>query len=195
MKLVTAEKRALGPLLAGLLLAGCRLTATDVEPALPAGRVDSSPTLVYRADGLPVVANNSVNLGTILVAFLGGRDAVRAEVGYDSTLSIFASDVRNLPANYRFHNLTVTVPHFHGVGTYQLQPAPNSYDNTYFQVATYDSLGYASYHAEQYLAASPANQLVITAWDSTSRVLQGTFRLQVSGGTELSDGRFDLDLE
>lgn len=197
MKLIDKVKWAAGPVLAGLALAGCRLAATDVEPALPAGRVNASPTLAYRANGLPVVANNSVNIGSILIAVFGGRDAVRAELGHDSTLSVFASDVRNLPASYSFHNLWLTVPRFHGVGTYPLQPATGSYGNTYYQVATYDSLSQAAYHAEQYLAASPTNRIVITSWDSTSRVLQGTFQLRVGpqGSTELNDGRFDVNVE
>ena len=188
--------------LAAWWLSGCRLTSTEVEPALPPGQVNDSATLVYRVNGIPIVANNSVDIGTILVAFLGGSQSVAARLTADSTLSVQGSDVNNQPDRYPTHNLSLEIANFRGAATYPVGAAgPYGYYGTVFQVVTYDSVGHPFDHAEQYPVAGTPNQVVITGWQPATRHLQGTFVLHVAGPnnaqkpTEISEGHFDVLVE
>ncbi|MFC7669128.1 hypothetical protein ACFQT0_18560 [Hymenobacter humi] len=56
---------------------GCSLTSREVEPDLPTERISGGNTLVYRADGLPVVAHNDSSFGTIIGSIFGGKGPVR----------------------------------------------------------------------------------------------------------------------
>lgn len=199
MKTLIITWTATGLLLAVLFLSGCKLTSAEVEPALPPGPVNGSATLVYRVNGTPVVANNSVNIGTILVAFLGGSRSVAAKLTADSILFIQGSDINNQPDRYPSHNLSLAVAKFRGPATYPAGTAGRyaSYQ-TLYQVVTYDSAGHPLDHAKQYPTADTLNQVIITEWQPASRHLQGTFVLHVAGPnnpqkpTEISEGHFDV---
>ncbi|MGI4833660.1 MAG: hypothetical protein ACRYFK_09390 [Janthinobacterium lividum] len=187
-------------LLAALgLLAGCRLTSTEVEPALPVGPVSSSATLVYRANGVPIVANNALNLGTFLIAIFGDPRAVVAKFPTGGNLLLRGSDVHNQPVGYLTHSLTLELPAFHGAGAYSLLPAsPQAYPTSYYYLTTYDGAGHPLDHAEQYPAASAPAQVIVTDWNPVSRHLAGTFALDVAGPnnpqipSHLTEGSFDL---
>lgn len=203
MKSIAAKLRWPHLLLASLpLVAGCKLTTTEVEPALPAVPVNSSATLVYRANGQPVVANNSTNIGTFIAVFFGDPRAVSAKLSAGNNLRLFASDVQNQPAGYLTHSLMLELSGFHGLGTYSLLPAtPTAYPATYYQLTTYDNAGHPVDHAEQYPVASAPAQVVVTAWDATTRHLAGTFEVSVAGPnnlqrpTRLTEGTFDLTVD
>lgn len=185
-----------------LLLAGCRLTTTDVEPALPTGRLNANSTLVYRADGAPVVANNAPGLGTLLGALFGVGLPVTAKLAADSTLSIRAIDSGNQPQGYPQHDLRLQVARFRGAGTYALVAAGSystygsSYEEYYYDAGSANLVALGL----NYLVVGAPNQLVVTAWDPTLRILQGTFRLRVASlanpqsPVELTEGSFDMDV-
>ena len=196
-KLLSAWRPARLLLVGPLLLLGCKLTTTDVEPALPAVPVNDSATLVYRANGLPVVANNSVNIGTIFLAFLGDSRAVKAKwPGQGSSLSLVGSDVHNQPGGYLTHSLNMELVAFHGAGTYPLLPTMAAYPGTYYQLTTYNPTGNPLDHAEQYPVATAPAQVVITDWNPGTRQLTGTFTLDVAGRnnpqapTHITEGGF-----
>lgn len=108
-------------------LMGCSLTSANVEPALPTGRINDSDTVVYRADGQPVVANKVVDLIAILLSFLGDPRAVVGKLLTDSTLTIRATNTPASGANdVRTRRLLLVIPKFRGVGTYILPPASGS---------------------------------------------------------------------
>lgn len=185
------------------LLPGCKLTSTDVEPELPAGQVNNSSTLVYRANGVPIVANNSVNIGTFIVAIFADPRAVAAKLSADSTLTLRSVDANNQPTGYATHALLLEVKKFYGAGTYAINAAsgPYGYTATYYQVTTYTSEGNPIDHATQYPVASRPGQLVITKWEPGTRHIQGTFALPVAGRnnvqnpTEITEGRFDVEID
>lgn len=180
------------------LLAGCSLTSKQVEPALPAGRVNSSPTVVYLANGSPVVANNALNVGTFFGALFGAKQPVLATLTADSTLSIRAIDSRNQPAGYAQHDLTLQVSKFRGPGTYAL--ASSYYSGTMYQEYAPTPTGLVG-QSTQYPITGAVNQLVVTAWNPTSHLLQGTFGLlAVAPGnallaTSITAGSFDVDVD
>ena len=181
------------------LLAGCSLTSKQVEPALPAGRVNSSPTVVYLANGSPVVANNAINVGTFIGALFGAKQPVLATLTADSTLSIRAIDSRNQPIDYTQHDLTLQVSKFRGPGTYALQ-VTRYYSGTMYQEYTPTPTGLVA-QGTQYPITGAVNQLVITAWNPTLHILQGTFELlaiapgNASLTTSITAGRFDVDVD
>lgn len=187
--------------LSGLLplLAGCSLTSKQVEPALPAGRLNSSPTVVYLANGSPVVANNALNVGTFIGALFGAKQPVLATLTADSTLNIRAIDSRNQPAGYAQHDLTLQVSKFRGPGTYALQVS-GYYGGTVYQEYTPTLTGLVVQDT-QYPITGAVNQLVITAWNPTLHLLQGTFELlAVAPGnalltTNITAGSFDVDVD
>lgn len=69
MRLLLKASSALAGLLT-LLLASCSLTKTDVEPEVPSGQLNADNTLVYYANGQPVVAHNYGNLGTVFLSLV-----------------------------------------------------------------------------------------------------------------------------
>ncbi|NML68084.1 hypothetical protein HHL22_23035 [Hymenobacter sp. RP-2-7] len=185
--------------LALLALAGCRLTSTEVEPALPTGRFNSSSTVVYRANGSPVVANNSADIGTFIVALFGAKLPVTATLAGDSTLTIRAIDSRNQPDGYPQHDLTLQVSKFRGSGTYALQVG-RYYSGTMYQEYAATPTGLVA-QAPQSPIAGAVNQLTITAWDPAQRTLQGTFELLAVAPsnaqltTAITAGSLDVDVE
>ncbi|QKG55546.1 hypothetical protein GKZ68_02170 [Hymenobacter sp. BRD128] len=200
MKLIATCLRCAQLLTTTLLLSGCQLTSSEVEPALPAVPVAGSASLVYRANGLPVVANNSVNIGTIITAFFADPRAVKAKWSGSGSLLLSASDVLNQPDGYLTHTLVLELNSFHGLGTYVLA-ATTAYPASYYQLTTYDTNGHPLDHAEQYPVASAPSRVVITTWDATTRHLTGTFEASVAGPntilspTRLTEGAFDLQVD
>lgn len=182
-----------------LALAGCRLTSTEVEPALPTGRFNNSSTVVYRANGSPVVANNSADIGTFIVALFGAKLPVTATLTADSTLTIRAIDSRNQPEGYPQHDLTLQISKFRGPGTYALQVG-RYYSGSMYQEYAPTPTGLVARNA-QYPIAGAVNQLVITAWNPTLRTLQGTFELLAVATsnaqlqTAITAGSLDVDVE
>lgn len=183
------------------LLASCSLTSANVEPALPAGRLNDSSTLVYRANGQPVVTNNSANLFTVLVAFLGDPRAVTGKLAPDSTLTLRSIDSQ--PSGSFTHLLKLGVPKFKGVGTYLLTvPGANSYAQTTFQLLdTSSPTGPPTYYPEQLVVTGAPASVEVTSWNATTRHLQGIFTLTVAapGATQavttITEGRFDVDVD
>lgn len=181
------------------MLLGCKLTSTEVEPALPDAPINGSATMVYRANGLPIVANSSVDFVTLIVSFLGDTRAVRAKWPAGGNLQLFGSDIHNQPNGYLTHSLVLQLASFHGTGTYSLLPASStSYATSYYQITTYSNDGSPVDHAEQYPVASAPAQAVVTDWNPMTRHLAGTFLLDVAGPnnplkpTHLTEGSFDL---
>jgi len=192
--------------LSGLwLLTGCSLTSENVEPALPSGRVNDSNTLVYRADGKPVVTNTSTDIFTIIVAAFGDPRAVVAKLSANNILTVSS---RYTPPNGVGSNtsrgLELNIQNFTGPGTYPLLgPATGGY----LTFASYQEY-YPSGNGPTYtygplygvLPGAPA-QVTVTAWDSATRQLKGTFELTVAArptGTSLlalTEGRFDLTVD
>jgi hypothetical protein len=167
--------------LAWLLLCApaCTLTGTDVEPPLPLEPVSGQPTVAYQLDGLPVVANNSFDLGTIFVSFFAGNREypVEAELLADSTLVLSAIDSQRDQSggDDRLqkvqHGLQVQVPRFRGVGSYaqlavqfaeRTRPAPDQ-----------------PWREGRTLTAAPgaAQRFTVTEWKPAERQLRGTFEL------------------
>lgn len=182
-----------------LALAGCRLTSAEVEPALPTGRLNNSPTVVYLAAGRPIVANNSVNIGTFIGVLFGARLPVTATLAADSTLRLRAIDSSNQPTGYDQHDLVLQISKFQGAGTYALQVG-RYYGGTTYQVYSAAD-GNPVAQLPQYPIAGATNQLVITAWNPTLRTLQGTFELLAVApanaqlSTAITAGRFDVDVD
>ncbi|GAB3637423.1 hypothetical protein GCM10027422_30130 [Hymenobacter arcticus] len=173
-------------------LAGCTLTQELVEPALPQGRLNESSTAVFRANGEPVVANNSTNIGTILVGFLGDPRPVTGKLDRDSTLVVFARDQNAGPAS---HRLTLALPKFKGPGTYKLSAAwPSQYAelaNAQNAAGGYDELTF------RVLSSEPA-EFIVTSWAPATRRLVGTFRLTVANGVQriaITEGAADIDVD
>ncbi|QKG51647.1 DUF6252 family protein [Hymenobacter sp. BRD67] len=177
-----------------LLLTGCSLTSKEIEPALPVGRIDNSDTLVYYANGLPVVANNHTDLGTVIGGIFSGSShsrPVEGELNADNSCDIYGADEPSDRATgAKAHELTLHFLNFKGVGTYQLNTAFSSYQE---YILPYLSNQFISYSLD---IAAPG-EVTITAWDSTNRHLQGTFQVLAiadSGKQQvaLTAGSFDL---
>lgn len=181
--------------LLALGLGSCSLTTKHVEPALPTGQVNGANTLVYRADGVPVVAHNYTTLFGVLLAIFGDGRAVTGKLyTYDSTLVVRAADVQNTPPDGgRNHLLELALPRFRGVGAY----APLAATTTYRELpAPYDAQ--VPSPAWPLAPAVPA-QVLVTHWDPATRQLQGTFSLAVAAPgaapVALTEGSFDLTVD
>ncbi len=187
------------------LLTGCSLTSENVEPALPSGRVNESSTLVYRADGKPVVSNNSTDIITIIVAAFGDSRAVVAKLLANNTLAIRTT---NTPpsgvGSTTSRRLELNLQNFTGPGVYPLLgPAAAGY-STFASYQEYypsgNGTGYTFGPAYGVLPGASA-QVTVTSWNSATRQLQGTFELTVAArpaGTPrfvLTEGKFDLTVD
>ena len=186
-------------LLASAALAGCTLTADDVEPALPQVPFNGENTVVYHYNGRPVVAHNYSDVASALIlTFLGpfvSGEPVQARLGADSTLVIGCVDNQNVVRpGYHQHALLWQITRFGGTGRYQTTAV-----GTNFRVLTRDSadlqwLGGAS----QPLVPGPA-QVIVTQWNPTTRQISGTFALRFDAtgnapAANLTEGAFDLKI-
>ena len=184
------------PIMSSLLLSllvGCTLTSTEVEPDLPDGRANDSDTLVCHVDGLPVVANNYTDLGTIIVGILLDPRQVVGKVDYAGTLTIRGIDA---PVGTKSHTIRLSLPKFQGLGTYVLQ-APATYYQEYVKPATTSGSGTTLTFT---LVPTVPAQVTITGWDTATRHLQGTFLFTVATAATapnvvITDGRFDLTVD
>lgn len=181
-------------------LSSCTLTATDVEPDLPAVPVNQANTVVYRLNGRPVVAHNYSDFATVvLLPFLGpgaGAAPVRATLQQDSTLAVSCVDAQNVvQPGFVQHGLTWQLPKFRGAGTYRSSPA-----TTQFQLYSRDAADEKwQFGPVQSLAVPNPGAVVVTHWDPIARRIRGTFALRFAAvGTapaaDLTDGQFDVVL-
>lgn len=179
----------------------CTLTTTTVEPGLPQGRLNNSNTVAYFFNDQAVVAHNYSDLGTLLLGpilsqFGGGAAPVQAALRPNGTLVLGCVDAQNIVRpGYVQHGLAWEIAAFRGVATYH----PVS-TGTAFQTQTQDAANetWQRGPVQQLVPQAPA-EVVVTAWDATTRQLRGTFRLQFAavGSTpaaEVREGRFDLIL-
>lgn len=179
--------------LSALLLAGCSLSHTNVEPDLPNGQLNADNTLAYHINGQPVVAHNYSNLGTVLLSIFGDGRSVVGKRFIDSTLVIRGADGQNAtPAGGKNHVLSLTLTKFRGQGTYRLSSPATTYQEL---AVPYDPAQASGRPTFTVASAAPA-EVVITSWAPTTRRLQGTFRLAVAAPDQsavtITDGRFDL---
>ena len=180
-----------------LLVAGCTLTASDVEPALPSGQVNGNSTLAYYANGRPVVANNSFSLISILVAAFGDSRAVVGQLRGGSRLDLRAIDGQSAAAaGGKYHALFLALNTFHGSGTYAL----DAHAAYYQEITPHESGQYVPPDPTFYPVPTALAEVIITGWDAAARRLQGTFALTVAApgvapAVALTDGRFDLTLD
>ncbi|ALW86415.1 hypothetical protein AUC43_15775 [Hymenobacter sedentarius] len=178
------------------LVVGCSLTSSEVEPNLPTGRISGGNTLVYQAEGLPVVAHNDSSFGTIISSIFGGKGPVSGYLDFTNQLVIHGVDSQNPPAaGQKQHVLHLELPAFQGPGTYALG-APE----TFYQVSVFNSDKRLDSPLTFYPVSAPGARVTVTQWDAASRHLQGTFSVKlVEQGTgqsvALTDGRFDLILD
>ena len=179
------------------LLASCSLTSHEVEPDLPTGRISGGNTVVYRADGLPVVAHNDSSFGSLLVSIIsfgGDPRPVAGKLTAGNELLIRARDSQNAPvAGNKSHELYLVAAAFQGVGTYALA-APGSYYQETLQTGNVDNLPFPVTFNP---TTSATPQLTVTEWNATTRHLVGTFAFTVtppgtSQSVALTEGRFDV---
>ncbi|MBH8569619.1 hypothetical protein KB206_12040 [Microvirga sp. STS02] len=177
-------------------LTGCTLTADDVEPALPSVPVLQTNTVAYQLNGLPVVAHNYSSLISAIFSFGSRSLPVDGFLYPDSTVVIGAVDDQNyIGAGALQHGLEWQLLHFRGVGRYAVVPG-----HTVFQVDTRDAANKEWINGpSQPLAAQPAAQVVVTAWDPATQHISGTFTMRFAAAgsapaADLQDGRFDLKL-
>ncbi|OGX85691.1 hypothetical protein [Hymenobacter coccineus] len=180
-----------------LLAAGCTITASDVEPALPDGQIEGSSTLAYYSNGRPVVANNSSSLISILVAVFGDSRAVAGQLRGGTQLSLRAVDDQSAAyAGGKYHALRLTLSGFHGLGTYPLDA-----QSTYYQELTPRASGQSvPPDPTFYVVTTAPAEVIITGWDAATRHVRGMFVLAVATApgapaVALTDGRFDLILD
>ena len=181
-------------LLASLAWAtGCTLTADDVEPALPTPPVLGTNTVVYRLNGLPVVAHN---YGSVLTSVFGGNRYPPVDVFFDldSSLVVRSADEQNeRRPGYVTHELEWVLPRFRGLGRYQPNPA-----KTTFRLLVRDNDNrFATPGPQQFLDSQKPAEVIVTKWDSTKRQVSGTFVLHFTAqngapAAALTEGAFDL---
>ncbi|GAB3867324.1 hypothetical protein GCM10028824_09470 [Hymenobacter segetis] len=177
-------------------LASCTLTADDVEPALPSVPVFQTNTVAYQLNSLPVVAHNYGSLISAVFSFGSRSRPVDGFLYPDSTLVIGSVDDQNYigPGAVQ-HGLEWQLLHFRGVGRYVAVPG-----HTFLQVDTRDAANKEWINGpRQPLAAQPATEVVVTAWDPTTQHISGTFSMRFAAvgsapDADLRDGRFDLTL-
>ena len=179
-----------------LLAAGCTITASDVEPALPDGQVEGSSTLASYANGRPVVANNSSSLISILVAAFGDSRAVAGRLR-GTQLDVRAVDDQSAAyAGGKYHALHLLINAFQGPSTY-----PMDGQLTYYQEITPHASGqYVPQGPTFYPVPAAPAEVIITSWDAATRHVRGTFVLTVATApgapaVVLTAGRFDLVLD
>ncbi|OGX88227.1 hypothetical protein BEN47_09050 [Hymenobacter lapidarius] len=177
--------------------AGCTLTTAEVEPELPTGRVSDGNTLVYRADGLPVVAHNDTSLGTILISTIGGTRPVVGRLYAGTAVVIRARDSQNeAVVGQQQHELQLELLAFQGVGTYTV-----ALPGSFYQASPYPNNQQAPAAAQTYYpAGTAAARVVVTEWNATTRQLRGTFAFTATApatgqAVALTEGRFDLILD
>ena len=179
-------------------LHGCTLTSREAEPELPSLPVNQSNTVVYRLNGIPVVAHNYTDLATQLLLPLlgpfGGRLPVLAALSTDGTLTINCTDNQNVTRpGFAQHSLGLQLTQFRGVGTYAPSPV-----NTIFRKSIRDATDETwIFGPVQHLAAASPAEVIITEWNPTTRHLRGTFTLDFEAATNaptafVRDGQFDL---
>lgn len=177
----------------GGLAASCTFTATgEVEPALPSAPVYNSNTVVYKLNGLPVVAHNA---SSVLASVFGGNQFPPVDIHFeaDSSLVFESADEQNERQPGRtLHALEWKLPRFRGVGSYRPAPAGTS-----FQLSTYNADRYPE--AGPLLSLDPAlpAEIVVTAWDAATQHVHGTFVLHFAAqngapAAALSEGAFDM---
>ncbi|GAB3310053.1 hypothetical protein GCM10027511_22920 [Hymenobacter humi] len=163
---------------------------------MPTERISGGNTLVYRADGLPVVAHNDSSFGTIIGSIFGGKGPVRGYRDFNNELVIHGVDSQNQPATGRKqHVLHLELPAFQGTGTYALA-APG----TFYQVSVFNSEKRLDSPQTFYPLSASGARVTITQWDAASRHLQGTFSAELAEQRNgqplaLTEGRFDLILD
>ena len=191
-------------LLAALLplASACTLTSTNVEPDLPSGQVNASNTVVYRADGLPVVAHNYADLGTVVAIFLFDPRGVAGQLELDSTLTIRAYDKQNASVpEIQNHSIELTLLDFQGVGTYRLRTPGMTHSLSSYQLSTRQQNPNAPSATQTFYPVPTAvPEVTITLWDPATKHLKGTFSFTAASTTgaqtvEITDGRFDLVLD
>lgn len=179
-------------------LHGCSLTAREVEPELPSLPVNQANTVVYRLNGIPVVAHNYTDLATQLLLPLlgqfGGQRPVMAALSADGTLTIGCSDDQNVTRpGYAQHSLGLQLTQFRGAGAYA--PAPLF---TVFRKSVRNANDETWLHGPvQRLAATSPAEVVVTEWNPTTRHLRGSFAVDFEATTGASaasvrNGQFDL---
>ncbi|MDQ2772970.1 MAG: hypothetical protein M3Y54_20995 [Bacteroidota bacterium] len=180
-----------------LLGAGCTLTSTEVEPDLPTGQVNGGSTLVFRADGLPVVTQNYTDIGTVLSSIFADPRGVSGRLSAGNVLTIYAADIQNpISTTTNGHSLRLTLNGFHGTATYQLM----GFDSDYQETTHYQSAQTQFTILTFFPAPTTTPQVTVSQWDPLSRRLQGTFAFTaVANGSSqpvaLTDGRFDVTID
>ncbi|MBF9237982.1 hypothetical protein I2I05_11310 [Hymenobacter sp. BT683] len=174
------------------IAAGCSLTTTEVEPELPTGRVSDGNTLVYRSNGVPVVAHNDSSLGTFLTSLFGDNRPVAGNLIGSNELIIRARDSQNEAVGGQTrHELHLALPDFQGVGTYFIA-SPYSYYQE-----TIPTKSRNNQTPPQTFYPTTAATVEVTEWNPTTRQLRGTFGCTVADTTTgqlvvLTDGHFDV---
>ncbi len=181
-------------LLASLVWAtGCTLTADDVEPALPTPPVLGTNTVVYRLNGLPVVAHN---YGSVISSVFGGNRYPPVDVFFDpdSGLVVRSADKQNVQRpGYVTHELEWALPRFRGLGRYR----PDAARTTFRRLMRDNSNGFTTLVPPQLLDSQQPAEVIITQWDSVKRQVSGTFVLHFAAqngapAAALTEGAFDL---
>lgn len=187
-------------LLASAALAGCTLTADDVEPALPQVPFNSENTVAYHYNSRSVVAHNYSDFATALILpFLGPfgvGQPVQARLGADSTLVIGCVDDQNVVRpGYQQHALLWQITRFAGAGRYQAAAV-----GTNFRVLTRDAADTEWLRGPtQPLTPEPA-EVVVTQWNPVTRQVGGTFTLRFDAtgnapAANLTEGAFNLKIK
>ena len=179
-------------------LHGCSLTAREVEPELPSLPVNQANTVVYRLNGIPVVAHNYTDLATQLLLPLlgqfGGQRPVMAALSADGTLTIGCSDDQNVTRpGHPQHSLGLQLTRFRGTGAYAPAPLCTVFRKS---VRNADNETWL-YGPVQRLAATSPAEVVVTEWNPTTRHLRGSFAVDFEATTGASaasvrNGQFDL---
>lgn len=180
---------------------GCSLTATDVEPDLPAGPVNGSNTVAYRLNGRPVVAHNYADVATAVIlpwlSPIGLGQPVRALLLPTGTLTMSCVDAQNVVRpGFTEHFLTWQVHGFRGPGRYAAVPAA-----TTLELRRHGGRDNPSQPGPvQPLAAAGPAIIEISEWNPTTNYVRGTFQLQfdaadTAAAASLTDGQFSLTLQ
>jgi hypothetical protein len=188
------NQRAKYLLFSFLILSSCTITADDVEPALPAVPVYNSNTVVYRYNGLPVVAHNSISLIRAIFPIFSGPP-VEAYFDADSALVFRSYEGQNFAeAGSVQHRLEWRLANFRGVGSYRPDTAYTTLQLYTRQTNNNDVAGVL-----QPVSRQQPGTVSVTAYAAAQHKVRGTFVLHFparAGAPEavLTEGAFDLTL-
>lgn len=139
---------------------------------------------------------NGENWGPLKAGILPTAPILESHYGADQSIFINAQNFSHTPIETE---MEIYVKHLTGPGTYSLNQTTEAYPN--------ESASYAYYvkrnlnvEDEWITSASATGQVVVTRYDSASRIVSGTFQFTAaahygSAPVTVTEGRFDVQLQ